>query len=145
MALATLGVLRIPFLNRERRVDLARIRRGPGAAFPFGMAFALGWVPCLGPVLTTITTTAAATSTAAWGGVLMALYAVGLGLPFIALAVAFDRARGSLDWLRRHSHRIEQAGGVMMLGLGLLFVSGKWETFFTPMQRWFAQLGWPPV
>lgn len=144
MALATLGLLRIPFLYRERRVDLTRLPRGPAAAFPFGMVFAFGWVPCFGPVLTTITTTATATS-AAWGALLLALYSLGLGLPFIALALAYNRGRTSMDWLRRHSRRIEQAGGVLMLGLGLLFVSGQWETFFTPFQRWFARLGWPPV
>jgi cytochrome c-type biogenesis protein len=109
------------------------------------MAFALGWVPCVGPVLATISTTAAATSTAAWGAVLLALYSIGLGLPFIALALAYDRSRGSMNWLRRNSRRIERAGGVLMLGLGVLFVSGEWETFFTPLQTWFARLGWPPV
>lgn len=145
MALATMGVLRIPFLYRERRVDLTRLPRGPGAAFPFGMAFALGWVPCVGPVLATISTTAAATSTAAWGAVLLALYSIGLGIPFIGLAMAYNRGRSSMDWLRRHSRRIEQVGGLLMLGLGLLFVSGEWESFFTPLQRSFARFGWPPV
>jgi cytochrome c-type biogenesis protein len=145
MGLATLGVIRLPFLNRERRMDLARVSRGPAAAFPFGMAFAFGWVPCVGPVLGTIITTAAATRTAAWGAVLLLLYSVGLGLPFIGLALAFDRARGSLDWLRRNGRRIELVGGVLMVAVGALFVSGRWEELFQPLQRVFTRLEWPPV
>lgn len=145
MGLATVGLFRLPFLDRERRVDLTRVPRGPAAAFPFGMAFAFGWVPCLGPVLTTIYAAAAATETAAWGAFLLALYSVGLGLPFIVLALAFHRMRGSLEWLRRNSRRLEVSGGVMMIAVGGLFLSGRWETFFTPLQTWFARLGWPPI
>lgn len=145
MGLAMVGLLRIPFLYRERRFDLARLPRGPGAAFPFGMAFAFGWVPCIGPVLATILFTAASTKTVAWGAILLMLYSAGLGLPFIVLALAFDRARGSLDWLRRHGRRIEFAGGLMLVAVGVLFVSGRWVTFFAPLQNWFARLGWPPV
>src|SRR6266699_3663591 len=83
MGLAMTGILRIPALYRERRVDLARLPRGPRAAFGLGMAFAVGWVPCIGPVLATILTAAAATKTVAWGGLLLVVYSVGLGIPFI--------------------------------------------------------------
>jgi cytochrome c-type biogenesis protein len=145
MGLATIGVVRLPFLYRERRFDLARVPRGPAAAFPFGMAFALGWVPCIGPVLTTIYATAAATQTAAWGAVLLALYSVGLGLPFIALALGFQRLRGSLGWLRRNGRRIEVTGGFMMVALGGLFVTGRWQAIFTPLQTWLARFNWPPI
>jgi cytochrome c-type biogenesis protein len=145
MGLAMLGVLRIPFLYRERRVDLARLPRGPGAAFLFGMAFAFGWVPCQGPVLATIYTATAATQTVAWGGVLLVFYSLGLGLPFIGLALAFNRARGSMDWLRRNSRRIEIVGGLMLVAVGALFVSGKWQTFFVPLQNMFSRLKWPPI
>jgi cytochrome c-type biogenesis protein len=145
MGLATVGLVRLPFLYRERRFDLARVPRGPAAAFPFGMAFAFGWVPCIGPVLATIYATAAATQTAAWGAVLLVLYSIGLGLPFIALAVAFQRLRGSLDWLRRNGRRLEIAGGVMMVAVGTLFVTGRWEGLFSPLQTWFARFNWPPI
>jgi cytochrome c-type biogenesis protein len=145
MGLATLGLVRLPFLYRERRVDLASLPRGPRAAFGFGMAFAFGWVPCVGQVLATILAFAATTRTAAWGAVLLVLYSIGLGLPFIGMALAYDRARGSLDWLRRHGRRIEVASGVVMVAVGLLFASGRWETLFRPMQTWFARFGWPPI
>lgn len=145
MGLAMAGVLRVPFLYRERRIDLARLPRGPRGAFPLGMAFAAGWTPCIGPVLATILATAAATGTAAWGGVLLAFYSLGLGVPFILLALGFSRARGSLSWLRRHSRAIEVAGGMMLVAVGILFVSGAWRTFFVPLQRSFARFGWPPI
>jgi cytochrome c-type biogenesis protein len=145
MGLATFGVVRLPFLSRERRLDLAQVPRGPAAAFPFGMAFAFGWVPCHGPVLATISAAAAATQTPIWGAFLLALYSLGLGLPFIALALAFHRARGSLDWLRRNGRRVEIVGGVMMVAVGALFVTGRWETLFSPLQSWFARLNWPPI
>ena len=64
------------------------------------MAFSFGWAPCIGPVLATILTAAAATQTVAWGAILLALYSVGLGLPFIALALGMHRAKASLGWLR---------------------------------------------
>jgi cytochrome c-type biogenesis protein len=145
MGLAMMGVLWIPFLYRERRLDLTRIPSGPKAAFALGMAFAFGWVPCIGPVLATILATAAATQTVAWGAVLLILYSLGLGFPFIVLALGFQHARGSLDWLKRHGRRIEIAGGAMLVGIGVLFVTGAWQQFFTPLQRYFARFGWPPI
>ncbi len=145
MGLSMLGVLRIPLLSREGRLDLARLPGGPRGAFPLGMAFAAGWTPCIGPVLATILATAAATQTAVWGGVLLALYSVGLGVPFVLLALGFQRARGSLAWLRRHGHAIERVGGVLLVVVGVLFVSGAWRSFFIPLQRSFARLGWPPI
>jgi len=145
MGLAMMGLLRIPWLNRERRFDLARVPTGPRGAFFLGTAFAFGWTPCIGPVLATILTTAAATGTAAWGAVLLVLYSLGLGLPFIALGLGFQRARGSLDWLRRRGRAVEVVGGAMLVAVGVLFVSGAWRSFFVPLQRSFARLGWPPI
>jgi len=145
MGLVTMGAVRIPALMRERRVDLARVPRGPAFAFPMGMAFAAGWAPCIGPVLATILATAAAGGTVAWGAVLLLLYSLGLGIPFVLLAVGFSRAQRSLDWLRRNGRYIEIVGGAMLVVVGVLFVSGRWQPMFRPLQRWFAQLGWPPV
>ena len=145
LGLATMGVLRVPMLMRERRLDLARVPRGPAWAFPMGMAFAAGWTPCIGPILATILTAAAATQTAAWGAILLALYSLGLGIPFILLGQGFGRATRSVDWLRRHGRGVELAGGTLLVFVGLLFVSGRWQTLFVPLQRQFARLGWPPI
>ena len=145
MGLAMAGVLRLPFVYREWRVDLTRAREGPRGAFGLGMAFAAGWTPCIGPVLATILATAAAAGTAAWGGLLLVFYSVGLGAPFVMLAVGFSRARGSLAWLHRHGRAIETTGGCLLVGVGALFVSGAWQTFFIPLQQSFAEWGWPPI
>ena len=145
MGLTNLGLLRLPFLARERRFDLARVPAGPRSAIFVGMAFSFGWAPCIGPVLATILTAAAATQTVAWGVILLALYSVGLGLPFIALALGMHRAKASLGWLRRHARTIERAGGLAMVVVGGLFVTGRWRALFLPLQRYFARLGWPPI
>jgi cytochrome c-type biogenesis protein len=145
MGLSTIGVLRVPFLARERRLDLSRLPKGSRWAFPMGMAFAAGWAPCIGPVLATILASAASSDTAASGAVLLALYSVGLGVPFVLLALGFNRAQSSMAWMRRNGRRIEVAGGTLLVAVGVLFVTGRWQALFQPLQRWFARLGWPPV
>lgn len=145
LGLVTMGAVRVPVLQREKRMDLARVPRGPAWAFPMGMAFAAGWVPCTGPILATIVGVAGAGGTPLWGGTLLALYSLGLGIPFVLLALGFRRAQGSLAWLRRHGRRVEVAGGLLLVAVGLLFITGQWEESFRPLQRWFARLNWPPV
>lgn len=145
LGLVNLGVLPVGFLARERRFDMARVSRGPRSAVFVGMAFAFGWAPCIGPVLATILTAAAATQTVAWGAVLLALYSVGLGIPFVVLALGMHRLRGSLGWLRHHAIGIERGGGLVMVIVGALFVTGRWRTLFLPLQRYFARFGWPPI
>lgn len=145
MGLAMLGVLRIPALSAERRFDLSRIGRGPRAAFGLGMGFAFGWTPCVGPILATILAMAGATKTVAAGAALLALYSIGLGVPFIAMAVWYQRASRSAAWLKRNARRIETAGAVALIGVGILFVTGAWWALFIPLQRAFARLGWPPI
>ena len=143
--LAMAGLIRIPLLARERRIDLARVPSGAKGAFPLGMAFAFGWTPCIGPVLATVLTAASATGTAGWGAFLLVCYSLGLGLPFIGLAIGFQHARGSLDWLRRHTLVIERIGGLLLAAIGVMFVTGMWRSIFLPLQREFAELGWPPI
>ena len=145
LGLAMLGLIRAPWLQQERRFDLARLPRGPAAAFPLGMAFAAGWVPCVGPVLATILATASVSGTATWGGLLLALYSLGLGIPFVLVAVGFQRATRSLEWLRRHAVAIERTGGSALVAVGVLFLTGTWQSLFQPLQRWFADVGWPPI
>ena len=145
LGLSSIGVLHLPGLDRERRLDLARIPRGPAWALPMGMAFGAGWAPCIGPVLATILAVAAASDTALWGALLLALYSLGLGAPFVLLALGFTRAQRSLAWLSRNGRRIEVAGGSLLVVIGLMFLAGTWQSLFRPLQRWFAELGWPPV
>jgi len=145
MGLVTAGVLRIPFLYRELRMDLRRVRPGPGGAIPLGMAFAIGWTPCIGPVLAGILT-AAATADGAWSGAgLLFVYSLGLGIPFVLLAFGYARANRAFSWLRRHSRSVELVGGGVLVAMGLLMITGQWLRLFTPLIRLFSRSGWPPV
>lgn len=145
MGLATAGILRIPLLYREARIDLSKVGRGPAGAVPLGMAFALGWTPCIGPVLAGILTAAAATRTAWTGAALLFVYSLGLGVPFVLLAVGFQRAGRAFRWLRTHGRTIERVGGAVLVLMGLLMITGLWTRLFTPLIRWFSENRWPPI
>ena len=145
MGLVTAGVLRIPFLQRELRLDLRRVRPGPGGAIPLGMAFAIGWTPCIGPILAGILT-AAATADGAWTGAsLLFVYSLGLGIPFILLAFGYARANKAFSWLRRHSRGVELIGGGILVAMGVLMITGQWLRLYAPLIRFFSRSGWPPV
>lgn len=145
MGLAMLGLLRIPFLFREARFDMSKIRRGRAGAIPLGMAFAFGWTPCIGPVLGGILTAAAVTQTVWKGTVLLFIYSLGLGLPFLLLALGYSKAGRTFRFLRRHGVAIERTGGVLLVTMGVLLVTGYWQQLFTPLIRWFSRNGWPPI
>ena len=133
MGLVTAGVLRIGLLQRQLRVDMSRVGRGPRAAAPLGAAFAFGWTPCIGPVLAGVLITAASTTTMAEGGILL------------ALAAAVARGRVRLGWLRRHSRKLEITGGILLVIMGVAVLSGQWTEFMSSMLAVYARLGWPPI
>jgi cytochrome c-type biogenesis protein len=145
MGLATMGLLRVPILYRESRLDLTEVRSGPGGAMPLGIAFAIGWTPCIGPVLAAILA-AAATVDGAWrGAALLFVYSLGLGVPFLLLAFAVAKTGKLFAWLRRHGRAIELVGGGVLILMGVLMITGQWVRLFTPLIRVFARKGWPPV
>ena len=145
MGIASMGLLNIQVLDREWRLDLNGMQRGPRGSIPLGMAFAFGWVPCIGPLLATILAVASTRGTVAWGAILLALYSLGLGIPFVLLALGFSNARRSLIWLRRNGRTIQVAGGFLLICIGVLFVTGAWQRLFVPLQSQFVKLGWPPL
>ena len=145
MGLVLAGVIRVPALMRERRLDLSRIRPGPGGAVPMGMAFAIGWVPCIGPVLAGILTLAAADASVGRAALLLAVYSAGLGVPFVGLAVAADRFAPVTRWLRRHARAVELSGAAVLIVMGVLLLTNQWLRFFAPLTRVFTNLGWPPI
>ncbi len=124
--LVTMGAIRVPALSREVRLDLRRVRPGPLGAVPLGMAFAVGWTQCIGPVLAGILT-AAATTQGAWRGAsLLFMYSLGLGIPFLLLAVGYTKAGGGFAWFRRQGRAVEVLGGAVLVAMGLLMVTGQW-------------------
>ena len=110
-----------------------------------GMAFAIGFIPTLGPVLGTVLTLASGEATVAWSAVLLALYSLGFGIPYVLMALGLQRATASVDWLQRNVRRLQLVGGLLLVGVGALFVRGVWRTFFTPIAGWLARFGWPPI
>ena len=144
--LHTVGVVRWRALAGERRpVALHLVGRGPRRAVALGAAFALGWTPCIGPILATILTKAAADSSLIEGMLLLLLYSTGLGLPFIAVAVWFEKSQRLRRWMMRRSVLLQRVGGVTMVVVGVGYVTGAWSTIFTGLQGWLARTGWPPI
>ena len=124
LGLAFMGV--IPGLQREFRIH--RLPRWGVAGAPLlGLLFGLGWTPCIGPTLAAVQTLAFTEASALRGAVLSFAYCLGLGLPFVILAVAFSRLAGAVSFLRRHSLVIMRIGGVMLVLVGLLLVTGLWN------------------
>jgi cytochrome c-type biogenesis protein len=124
MALVFLGW--IPGLQREVRSH--RVPRGGIWGAPLlGAIFGLGWTPCIGPTLSAVTTLASATGGAeARGYLLIAVYCLGLGLPFLLIALGARWAVRATDWVRRHGRQVQIFGGVLLLIVGLLLVTGVW-------------------
>jgi cytochrome c-type biogenesis protein len=145
MGLVTMGAIRIPWLKREVRIDLRRVRPGPLGAVPLGMAFAVGWTPCIGPVLAGILTAAAATQGAWRGASLLLVYSLGLGIPFLLLAAGYANTGRVFRWFRRHGRAVEVVGGTVLVAMGILMVTGQWLRLFTPLIRLFSRNRWPPI
>ena len=145
MGLVTMGLFRVPFLYREVRLDLRRIRPGPAGAAPLGMAFAIGWTPCIGPILAGILTAAASTSSAVWGAALLFTYSLGLGIPFLLLAYVSARGGAVTSWLKRRARLVELAGGTVLVLMGVLMITGQWVRLFSPLLRLFSRANWPPL
>jgi len=123
MGLHFLGLFRIAFLYREARFNPAR-PVGVWGGYVMGLAFGFGWTPCIGPVLAAVLTVAAAEATVARGAGLLALYAAGLGLPFILAAFAMGPFTHFLGRFRRHLGRVEKVIGVLLVLVGVAFLTG---------------------
>ena len=110
----------VEILYSERRVDYRPTRRGIGSSFGVGMAFALGWTPCVGFILGGILSAAFNTSQATAAMFLLMAYSLGLGIPFVLAAAFLDRARGMIRAVQRHSTAVNLISGVGLIAFGLL-------------------------
>jgi len=128
--LGMLGLFRIPFLMREARLQVQEQRAGtPLGAALLGFAFAIGWSPCIGPILAGVLTLASTSETVGQGMLLLSVYALGLGIPFLLAALAFDRFLGVSQKVKRHLGTIERIGGAIMVVTGVLMVTGYYTVF----------------
>jgi len=123
-----LGVVRVPWLDRELRFDPARTRGlGVWSAPLMGAAFGLGWTPCVGPILGSILALTAQGESVGWASALLLAYSLGLGVPFIAAALALTRIRPVLRLLNRHARAFSIFAGVVLMALGLAMAAGQME------------------
>lgn len=124
LGIAFLGGL--PWLQRDIRVhQLPAV--GVFAAPLIGVLFGLGWAPCVGPTLAAVTFLGMSEGTAGRGALLSLVYCLGLGLPFIAAALAYRRMLGAIGWVRRHQQWVTRLGGLMLIAVGLLLITGWWD------------------
>lgn len=136
-----IGVFRLRFLDREARVATGDTGGTAFGAYILGLAFAFGWTPCLGPILGTILGLAASEGDVARGTVLLAVYALGLGLPFLAVAAFFPRLKGPMAWMKRHMDRIERTSGLLLWTVGLMMLTGQFSAFSFWLLERFPALG----
>ncbi|HUR22843.1 MAG TPA: cytochrome c biogenesis protein CcdA [Acidimicrobiales bacterium] len=135
MALFLAGVVRPVWMERERRLEALPSRLGNWAPPIMGMAFAFGWTPCIGPVLGGVLGYAAAGSTLTQGVLLLLFYSLGLGIPFVAAGLAFDRLTGAFAWAKRHFRSINLVSAALLFVFGYLLFTNQ----VTRMSTWMLQ------
>ena len=122
----------VPWLQRDVRVHRVPAV-GLAAAPMLGVLFGLGWTPCIGPTLSAVQALALHEGTATRGAMLSVAYSLGLGIPFLVAGLAFRRTLGAVKWVRRHQVWVTRIGGMMLIVVGLLLVTGLWD-------QWVADL-----
>jgi len=144
--LMVLYALRIGWagLYAERRPLMSRVKPGPAWAFPLGVAFGTGWTPCIGPVLSGIFLIAAAQGGAIRGALLLFVYSLGLGLPFLLLGLGIRRLMGALAFVRRNYHWFAGISGVLMIAIGLLIATNLWTRILAPVFELIGRFS-PPI
>jgi cytochrome c-type biogenesis protein len=123
MGLHFLGVTPIALLHRQKRMEMAQ-PVGRWGAYVMGLAFAFGWTPCIGPILAAILAVAASEQTVAKGAGLLAVYSLGLGIPFLLAALAIEPFAAFLTRFRRHLVHMERVMGVLLVLTGIAFLAG---------------------
>jgi cytochrome c-type biogenesis protein len=128
------------FLQRDVRVHRVPAV-GIAAAPMLGVLFGFGWTPCIGPTLGTVMNLAATEGSSARGAVLALVFSLGLGIPFIVAALAFRRMLGAVAWVRQHQLLVIRVGGVLMIVVGLLLLTGVWNSVTADLRQWVSNFG----
>jgi cytochrome c-type biogenesis protein len=130
----------LPVLQRTKRIS-ARPAAGLAGAPLLGVVFGLGWTPCLGPTLSAVYSLAFSEATAARGALLGVAYCLGLGVPFVLVALGARWAMGATSFLRRHARTVTRVGGAVLVLVGLLLLTGAWTELMQWLRSWLAAAG----
>jgi cytochrome c-type biogenesis protein len=141
MGLFIAGVLVPASMQRERRLQVLPQSLGVFAPPIMGMAFAFGWTPCIGPILSVVLSTAATQSTLARGVGLLVAYSLGLGVPFVAAGLGIGRLTRVFGWVKRHFRALNLASGVFLVAFGLLLLTNRLGPVAGEMQKAMRALG----
>ena len=141
MGVLFVGSMFITRLNREWHVDALLERAGKGGPIVAGAAFAIAWTPCIGPTLGAILTAASLSGSAARGAFLLAVYSAGLAIPFILTALAFSRMTTAFAVVKRHYQAIVAVGGLILIAMGILILTGELSRLNIEAQSWLSSLG----
>lgn len=135
MGLHFLGVFRTAFLDRQVRHKGPSVATGPAGGFLLGLAFAIGWTPCIGPILAAILSIAANEHSALEGAALLGIYSLGLGVPFLLAGIAVGPFLSFFSRFKRNLGIVEKVVGGLLVLTGLLFLTGN----FTRLSYWFLE------
>jgi cytochrome c-type biogenesis protein len=135
----------VPRLGREWHVGRLMERAGRGGPVRTGAAFALAWTPCTGPTLGAIIGATGVSGSAAHGAFLLAVYCFGLGLPFLITGLAFGKVTSALAVIRRHYAIVIGAGGIVLIGMGVLIWTGEFTQLNVTVNHWLQSLGLPDL
>ncbi len=141
MGILFVASLFVTRLNREWHVDALLSRAGRGGPIVAGAAFAIAWTPCIGPTLGAILTAASLSGSAGHGALLLTVYSAGLAIPFLATALAFSRMTTAFAVVKRHYQLIVAIGGAILIGMGVLILTGEITRLNAEVQRWAEELG----
>lgn len=141
MGVLFVGSLFITRLNKEWHVQALLSRAGKGGPIVAGAAFAIAWSPCIGPTLGAILGVAAAEGSAARGALLLAVYSAGLAIPFLVTALAFSKMTAAFSVIKRHYAVIIAVGGLILIVMGVLIVTGEFKQLNIEAQHWSSSLG----
>lgn len=127
------GVLKIKFLDRSNQDMLQKANNS--SSFVMGLAFAIGWTPCIGPILGGVIAYASTAETVSLGSSLLFVYSLGLGIPFIIFGQSFAVAKHRFNWLKRHAKTLNMVGGVLLIFMGVLLFFGQLEQIAIYLQK----------
>jgi cytochrome c-type biogenesis protein len=145
LGLHQIGLISIPYLNRERRIATNSTPAGHvGSSFVIGVTFGAGWSPCVGPILGTILTMAAGQGDINRATLLLAVYSLGLSVPFLAAALAFGSAPGIVRRLNSRLGTVTSMSGAVMLAVGAIMILGIYQQFFSELVRIAPWTPWEP-